>query len=112
MNPTDEEFVVRLRDGDDLALNELINRWQQPVTRNIYRFLAIRQMLLIWRSRFSFEYSSKNLDLGRSESSPPGRRSVQNTVTIRKDRRCSISIWNDGGADPGVLYEYQNGFPG
>lgn len=30
--------MLRLRDGDDLALNELMTRWQQPLVRYLYRY--------------------------------------------------------------------------
>lgn len=32
----DVAAMLRLRDGDDLALNELMNRWQQPLVRFLY----------------------------------------------------------------------------
>lgn len=34
----DVAAMRRLRDGDDLALNELMNRWQQPLVRFLYRY--------------------------------------------------------------------------
>jgi RNA polymerase sigma-70 factor (ECF subfamily) len=34
----DVAAMLRLRDGDDLALNELMNRWQQPLVRFLYRY--------------------------------------------------------------------------
>ncbi len=34
----DTDAMLRLRDGDDLALNELMTRWQQPVVRFLYRY--------------------------------------------------------------------------
>lgn len=34
----DMAAMRRLRDGDDLALNELMNRWQQPLVRFLYRY--------------------------------------------------------------------------
>lgn len=30
--------MLRLRDGDDLALNELMSRWQEPLVRFLYRY--------------------------------------------------------------------------
>lgn len=34
----DMAAMLRLRDGDDLALNELMTRWQQPLVRYLYRY--------------------------------------------------------------------------
>lgn len=34
----DVAAMLRLRDGDDLALNELMNRWQQPLVRFLFRY--------------------------------------------------------------------------
>jgi RNA polymerase sigma-70 factor (ECF subfamily) len=34
---TDEELMSRLQGGDELALNELMQRWQQPVLNYLYR---------------------------------------------------------------------------
>ena len=36
----DAAAMARLRDGDDLALNELMTRWQQPLTRFLIRYTA------------------------------------------------------------------------
>ena len=36
----DAAAMARLRDGDDLALNELMARWQEPLTRFLLRFTA------------------------------------------------------------------------
>ena len=35
--------MIRLRDGDDLALNELMTRWQEPLVRFLYRYTASEQ---------------------------------------------------------------------
>jgi RNA polymerase sigma-70 factor (ECF subfamily) len=37
---SDEELMIQLRQGEDLALNELMRRWQLPLTRYIYRYLG------------------------------------------------------------------------
>ena len=34
----DTEAMLRLKDGDDLALNELMTRWQQPLANYLLRF--------------------------------------------------------------------------
>ena len=36
----DVAAMLRLRDGDDLALNELMTRWQEPLVRFLYRYTA------------------------------------------------------------------------
>ena len=33
----DRAILVRLRDGDDLALNELMDRWRKPILAYLYR---------------------------------------------------------------------------
>jgi RNA polymerase sigma-70 factor (ECF subfamily) len=42
MTETDHELdadaMARLRDGEDLALNELMNRWRTPLARFLYRY--------------------------------------------------------------------------
>ena len=35
--------MLRLRDGDDLALNELMSRWQEPLVRFLYRYTVSEQ---------------------------------------------------------------------
>lgn len=35
---TDVAAMLRLREGDDLALNELMSRWQTPLVRFLYRY--------------------------------------------------------------------------
>ena len=37
---SDEELMIQLRQGKDLALNELMRRWQLPLTRYIYRYVG------------------------------------------------------------------------
>ena len=37
---SDEELMIQLRQGEDFALNELIRRWQVPLTRYIYRYVG------------------------------------------------------------------------
>jgi RNA polymerase sigma-70 factor, ECF subfamily len=37
---SDEELMIHLRQGEDLALNELMRRWQQPLARYIYRYVG------------------------------------------------------------------------
>ena len=39
----DTAVMLRLRDGDDLALNELMTRWQQPLVRFLYRYTVSEQ---------------------------------------------------------------------
>ncbi len=36
----DGEAMARLRDGDDMALNELMDRWRKPVLAYLYRMTA------------------------------------------------------------------------
>ena len=36
----DAAAMARLRDGDDLALSELMTRWQEPLTRFLIRYTA------------------------------------------------------------------------
>ena len=47
MNEAEQEAdvgaMLRLRDGDDLALNELMSRWQEPLVRFLYRYTASEQ---------------------------------------------------------------------
>lgn len=40
---TDELLVVRARQGDDLAMEEVFQRYRQPVYRFVYRFAASRE---------------------------------------------------------------------
>ena len=37
---SDEELMIQLRQGEDLALHELMRRWQLPLTRYIYRYVG------------------------------------------------------------------------
>ncbi|MDD5351229.1 MAG: sigma-70 family RNA polymerase sigma factor [Chthoniobacteraceae bacterium] len=36
----DTDFMLRLRQGDDLALNALMREWQTPLLRFIYRYIG------------------------------------------------------------------------
>src|SRR5258708_34552511 len=36
----DAELMLRLKDGEDLMLNELMTRWQQPLVAFIYRYIG------------------------------------------------------------------------
>ena len=36
----DAELMLRLKDGEDLMLNELMARWQQPLVAFIYRYIS------------------------------------------------------------------------
>src|SRR4029077_6971878 len=36
----DAELMLRLKDGEDLMLNELMTRWQQPLVAFIYRSIG------------------------------------------------------------------------
>jgi RNA polymerase sigma-70 factor (ECF subfamily) len=43
---SDEELMLRLRQGDDIALNEIMDRWQQPLVQYIYRYVGSRATAL------------------------------------------------------------------
>jgi RNA polymerase sigma-70 factor (ECF subfamily) len=43
---SDEELMLRFGQGDDLAFNELVERWQQPLVRYIYRYVGSRATAL------------------------------------------------------------------
>jgi RNA polymerase sigma-70 factor (ECF subfamily) len=36
----DAESMLRLKNGEDLALNDLMNRWQQRLVAFIYRYIG------------------------------------------------------------------------
>ena len=36
----DAELMLRLKNGEDLVLNELMTRWQEPLTGFIYRYIG------------------------------------------------------------------------
>ncbi len=72
MNDTDEgsgaELMLRLRDGDDLALNELMQRWQKPLVAFILRYvgnaedaldLAQETFVRVYESRARYRPSAK-----------------------------------------------------
>lgn len=37
---SDCELMLRLKDGDDLALNDLMRRWQKPLVSFLYRYVG------------------------------------------------------------------------
>ena len=43
MGDEDVALMQRLKDGDDTALNDLMNRWQQPVANFIFRYVQNEQ---------------------------------------------------------------------
>ena len=60
--------MVRLRDGDDLALNELMERWQKPLHSFILRYvsnhrdsieLAEETFVRVYQHRSRFNFKSK-----------------------------------------------------
>jgi RNA polymerase sigma-70 factor, ECF subfamily len=66
-NP-DLECMVRLREGDDLALNELMERWQKPLHSFILRYvgnhrdsieLAAETFVRVYQHRSRFNFKSK-----------------------------------------------------
>src|SRR6516164_5146225 len=36
----DAELMLRLKNGEDRMLNELMSRWEQPLVRFIYRYIG------------------------------------------------------------------------
>ena len=64
----DTELMLRLQGGDDLALNELMSRWQQPLVSFIYRYvgsqaeavdLAQETFVRVFESRHRYKPSAK-----------------------------------------------------
>jgi RNA polymerase sigma-70 factor (ECF subfamily) len=67
-NNPDLECMVRLREGDDLALNELMERWQKPLHSFILRYvgnhrdsieLAEETFVRVYQHRSRFNFKSK-----------------------------------------------------
>ena len=67
-NNPDFACMVRLREGDDLALNELMERWQKPLHAFILRYvgnyadsieLAAETFVRVYRHRSRFNFKSK-----------------------------------------------------
>jgi RNA polymerase sigma-70 factor (ECF subfamily) len=67
-NDPDLECMVRLREGDDLALNELMERWQKPLHSFILRYvgnhrdsieLAEETFVRVYQHRSRFNFKSK-----------------------------------------------------
>jgi RNA polymerase sigma-70 factor (ECF subfamily) len=65
---TDMAAMQRLRDGDDLALNELMSRWERPLVRFLYRYtvnesdafeLAQETFVRIYEHRASYDGRGK-----------------------------------------------------
>lgn len=68
MPESDESLMSRLQSGDDLALNELMARWQQPLASYLYRHvgnetaaldLAEETFVRLYESRARFEGRAK-----------------------------------------------------
>lgn len=64
----DIALMLRLRDGEDLALNELMRRWQTPLVSFIYRYvgnqadaldLAQETFVRVFESRHRYKASAK-----------------------------------------------------
>ena len=67
-NDPDLAYMVRLREGDDLALNELMERWQKPLHAFILRYvgnhrdsieLAAETFVRVYQHRSRFNFKSK-----------------------------------------------------
>ena len=67
-NDPDFACMVRLREGDDLALNELMERWQKPLHSFILRYvgnhtdsieLAEETFVRVYQHRSRFNFKSK-----------------------------------------------------
>src|SRR6516165_4937520 len=67
-NDPDFACMVRLREGDDLALNELMERWQKPLHSFILRYvgnhrdaieLAEQTFVRVYQHRSRFNFKSK-----------------------------------------------------
>ena len=68
IDDTDIQTMLRLKGGDDLALNELMDRWQKPVVSFILRYtgneqdaldLAQETFLRVFENRQRYEARSK-----------------------------------------------------
>ncbi len=66
--PNDTDLMLRLQEGDDLALNALMTRWQQPLVHFIYRYigdetealdLAQETFVRVFESRHRYKPSAK-----------------------------------------------------
>jgi RNA polymerase sigma-70 factor (ECF subfamily) len=64
----DAELMLRLKDGEDLMLNELMTRWQQPLVAFIYRYighsadaldLAQETFVRVYQARFRYRARAK-----------------------------------------------------
>jgi RNA polymerase sigma-70 factor, ECF subfamily len=64
----DVELMLRLKNGEDLMLNELMTRWQQPLVAFIYRYigdkadaldLAQETFVRVYRARFRYTAHAK-----------------------------------------------------
>ena len=67
-NDPDHSCMVRLIQGDDLALNELMERWQKPLLSFILRYvgnyadsieLAQETFVRVYHHRSQFNFKSK-----------------------------------------------------
>ena len=67
-NDPDFACMLRLKEGDDLALNELMERWQKPLHSFILRYvgnyadsieLAAETFVRVYRHRSRFNFKSK-----------------------------------------------------
>lgn len=67
-SPNDTDLMLQLQRGDDLALNALMTRWQQPLVNFIYRYignetealdLAQETFMRVFESRHRYKPSAK-----------------------------------------------------
>ena len=68
METSDPELMLRLQSGEESALNELMNRWQQPLIGFIYRYvgnqadavdLAQETFVKVYESRHRYKPTAK-----------------------------------------------------
>lgn len=113
--PSDDQLVARARDGDVAAFNDLVERWERPLYRFVYRYLGdaeesrdICQEAFVraytkldgfkGKSKFSSWLYQIALNLARSEFRKRGSRPVVSLDEDDNDRR--LRLVPDTGAKP------------
>ena len=112
----DAELMLRLRDGEDLMLNQLMTRWQRPLAAFIYRYighqadaldLAQETFVRVYETRHRYTPSAKfsswlftiAANLCRNHLRWRQRRGHAALESLDGEVVASIISWDDSPAD-------------
>src|SRR5438105_7504905 len=106
VNPSDEEYMSRLQAGDDAALAPLMQRWEGPMKRFLFRLigntaeaedLAQEVFVRIYTKRASYRTGAKFSTWGFSIAANQAKNRLR---WWRRRPALSLNAWTEAGGEP------------